>query len=295
MPLITEPEFSLLVEEVDTAFNAGIAAAVQASPAPIYMETTSTGESRTHAWLNGISGWEKWVDERRMQRLKGDAFRIVNEDWENGIVVKRKEVEDNELADAQNRARLLGEEVVNWRTDLSWDVIANGLSAAPEHAAYDDLPLFSDSHPTGSNYIAGANEFWALADLSKFAKPVIFQNRVAPEMQPPPYSHLFEFNEYKFGLRARGNAAPGLPQTIVGSKTTLDETNLSDAIERLSTMKRSPGERRYWRGRGTHLFVTPGNATPAKKLIAAMYGASGESNIFHQAVTVVEVPELIGV
>lgn len=295
MSLITEPEFDLLVEEVDTAFNAGIAAAIAATPAPIFMETSSTGESKTHAWLNGITGWEEWVDERRHQRLEGEAFRIVNKTWENGIVVRRQEVEDNELANAQNRARLLGEEVVNWRTDLSWDVIRNGLSAAPEHAAYDGLPLFDDTHPTGSNYITGAGDFWALARLGGFAKPVIFQNRIRPEMQPPPYSHLYDFDEYKFGLRARGNAAPGLPQTIVGSKATLDKTNLSDAIERLSVMKRSVKEHRFWRGPATHLFVTPGNATEAKELITAMYGSAGESNVFHNLVTVVEVPELIGV
>ena len=57
---------------------------------------------------------------------------------------------------------------------------------------------------------------WYLADLSPGAKPLIFQERIAPEFQSKAENseNAFDLDEYEYGNRARGNAGYGMWQLI---------------------------------------------------------------------------------
>lgn len=65
--------------------------------------------------------------------------------------------------------------------------------------------------------LAGQDTTWYVADVSKPVKPLIFQQRSAPEFQflnRPTDPEVFMRDEYLFGVRARGEGAGALWQFI---------------------------------------------------------------------------------
>lgn len=61
----------------------------------IAMIVQSTGASTTHAWINQIPGFKKWVGERTLNTLKAGTLTVVNEDFEDTVVVPRNAIEDD--------------------------------------------------------------------------------------------------------------------------------------------------------------------------------------------------------
>jgi len=65
--------------------------------------------------------------------------------------------------------------------------------------------------------LAGQDNTWYLAHTGLPIKPLIFQERTAPEMTPrtaPDSDNVFERDEFQWGVRARGAAGYGLWQLI---------------------------------------------------------------------------------
>jgi phage major head subunit gpT-like protein len=64
---------------------------------------------------------------------------------------------------------------------------------------------------------ASSDTTWYLADSSRPVKPLFFQQRFAPELvsqTDPEAANVFELDEYRYGVRARGAAGYGLWQLI---------------------------------------------------------------------------------
>lgn len=62
------------------------------------MSMPSDTEEEIYAWMMQIPIVRKWIGERKIHRVGNQAYRLVNEDWEQTIAVSRNKLEDGKLA-----------------------------------------------------------------------------------------------------------------------------------------------------------------------------------------------------
>ncbi|MDR0876570.1 MAG: Mu-like prophage major head subunit gpT family protein, partial [Treponema sp.] len=141
-----------------------------------------------------------------------------------------------------------------------------------------------------SNIIgSGTGKPWFLFSLSGSLKPIILQQRTAPEMDEitdVKNESVFMKDSYLYGIRYRGNFGYGLWQQAVASKAALTAANYESARLTMRTFKRDGGAPMGIRP--THLVVDPANEAAARSLLEAQTLASGASNVnFHTAELVV--------
>jgi len=91
-------------------------------------------------------------------------------------------------------------------------------------------------------------------------KPCILQHRDKPELQPqttPESDHVWDYDEYRYGVRARFGLGYGFWQTAYRSNQTLNGDNLTLAAEAMMAFPDNQGK-----PLGIFpdtLVVTPGN------------------------------------
>lgn len=291
--LVNLENVQLLHTMYSAAFQTGLARA-DVSYAEIATAVPSNNKSNTYPWLGDMSDVREWVGDRVVDEMAGHEFTIKNKTWEKTIAVLREDIEDDTYGLYSPMAEDLGFKSRTHRSRLMWSLVTNGEAGL----CYDGKPFFATNHktddgPTQSNLIAGAGAAWYLADLSRPLKPLIFQMRREMELvslTKPEDANVFWTKRFLWGTDGRYNGGYGFWQTMLKSKATLNEANLTAARLQMSTLKDAKGE--LLAMRPTTLIVGPTLETAAEKLILNLSLANGESNIMRGKYKLIVCPYL---
>ena len=266
----------------------------------VVMEVPSTGLLENYGWMKDIPGVREWIGPRFINNLESTGFQIVNKEWEHTLGIKRSAIEDDKLNVFSMAVKMQGETVARHPNEL---VFAQTLLTGFTAGGYDGQYFFDTDHvsytnqgieTTWTNTGGGSGNPWFLMDLSRsYMRPIVFQNRRAPEFTPlvsPSDPNVFMLNEFLYGFYARYAAGFGFHQLAYGAKTTLDVTAYQAARVALSTQFRPDGS--ALAVRGTHLVVGPSNEGAALRLVKNPYLTGGATNEWFGTAEVIVVPQL---
>lgn len=285
MPTIITPA---LMRNIDTAFSTAFnerLTGVETTYARIAMSVPSTTAENFYPYLKTITGMREWVGERVYNRLATDGFVIRNKKFEDTLTVPRETIEDDQYGVFTPIASDLGQAAAELPDDLIWDLVAAGFDTLGPDGQY----FFDTDHPVEnaagaavsvSNFGGGAGAPWYLFDTTRAIKPLIWQSRTETEFvsrMRPDDPHLFDADEYVWGVRRRGAAGYGSWRLAYGSKQTLDATNYSAAR---AAMRSQTDRGRHLRVRPTLLVVPPSLEDAARKLLAAERDSAGATNVW---------------
>lgn len=279
-----------------TALSQAFQASLEATPTvwqSIASLVPSTTASNTYGWLGYFPDVREWIGERQLKDMKQQAYAVTNKLFEATVGVPRTDVEDDNLGTYKLLASAQGQAAKRYPDKLTFDALKNGASSL----CYDGQNFFDTNHPryanvdgTGtasvvSNVTAGSGESWYLLDTSRVLKPIIFQERIKPELQA-----LMDINDekvfmsdlYRFGIRARGAAGYGFWQMAHKSNATLDGAAFAAARVSMEMMR---GDGGVLMGiTPTLLVVPPTLRSQAEELIEADKKANGATNTNYKAV-----------
>ena len=111
----------------------------------IAMETPSTTDAETYAWLGDIPGMREWIGDREVQNLIGSDYTIKNKTWELTFGIPREAVEDDKIGLYNPSVESMGQEAATHPDELVFRLLKDGFSAP----CYDGKPFFSDARPVG--------------------------------------------------------------------------------------------------------------------------------------------------
>ncbi|MBL9102158.1 MAG: Mu-like prophage major head subunit gpT family protein [Myxococcales bacterium] len=234
----------------------------------------------TYAWLGTFPRMREWIGPRIVRGLDGKSYVLENKDWELTLGVPRKSIEDDQFGIYLPFAEQMGMEVKQHKTELVFGALPKGVT----EKGYDGVPFFSANHPVGegtkSNLIAGAGPAWYILDDTQALKSLIFQLRREPELVAKNRTdddNMFWDKEAIWGVDGRYAVGYAFWQTILRSKATLTEDNLSAARRQMRELTDDQGRRLNIRPK--LLLVPPELETTAEKLITSAVIANGESNV----------------
>jgi phage major head subunit gpT-like protein len=265
---------------------------------------TSNTKSNTYGWLGAFPQLREWVGDRVVKDIAESAYQIVNQKYEATLGVDRTDIEDDNLGQYRVLASEMADEVERFFNRHIAILLKDGFTKT----CYDGQNFFDSEHPvyantdgTGSvtpfsNIIGSGDETgspWFLLSLSGSLKPLILQQRSAPEFEEitdTKNDTVFMQDKYLYGIRYRGSFGYGLWQQAVGSKGSLSTDNYQSAREKIQSLKRDGGD-----PLGivpTHLVVGPSHEAAARKIVEAQFQASGASNIHYKTAELIVVPHL---
>ena len=142
--IINGPNLRGIYVGYNTIFNKAFA-----EHAPLYkeiaMETPSTTDAETYAWLGDLPGMREWIGDREVQNLSGSDYTIKNKSWELTFGIPREAVEDDKIGLYNPGVESLGREAATHPDELVFKLLKDGFTAL----CYDGKPFFSDAHPVG--------------------------------------------------------------------------------------------------------------------------------------------------
>ena len=261
----------------------------------------SSSKSNTYGWLGQFHNFREWVGDRVLNDIKANGYTITNKTWENTVSVSRDDIEDDNVGVYSPLFAEMGRAAMSHPDELVFALLAAGDSTL----CYDGQFFFDTDHPvypnadgTGvavnaSNSLAGAGTPWYLLDTSRALKPLIYQERRAPELQVMDDisdEGVFTANAYRFGASIRSNVGFGLWQMAVRSGATLDAAGYTAAREALMGFTADGG--RPLGMRPTMLVVPPTLEAEALAVVKADRDAAGASNVYYNSAEVVVSPWL---
>ncbi|MEM1344855.1 MAG: Mu-like prophage major head subunit gpT family protein [Pseudomonadota bacterium] len=271
-------------------------------------EIQSSAASNTYGWLGRFPSLRQWVGDRVIKDMKAHGYKIDNQTFEATIGIDRDDIEDDVLGTYSPMFEEMG-----YAATIQVDQAVYALlNAGDTTLCYDGQNYFDTDHPvfpnhdgtgtaeTVSNYKDGtANSgtpgpAWFLLQTTRPLKPLIYQNRRAPEFvtkfDPQNSDHVFMKKEYLWGVDRRFSAGFGLWQFAYMSKEPLTSDTLQLAFQDMMAFKADGGT---LLGVIPDLLVVPpaldGAATIAVK---NMFDAAGASNKTYQKVDCATVPWL---
>lgn len=147
--IINGPNLRGIYVGYNTIFNKAFA-----EHAPLYkeiaMETPSTTDAETYAWLGDLPGMREWIGDREVQNLSGSDYTIKNKSWELTFGIPREAVEDDKIGLYNPGVESLGREAATHPDELVFKLLKDGFTAP----CYDGKPFFSDAHPVGDGTVS---------------------------------------------------------------------------------------------------------------------------------------------
>ncbi|WP_239352712.1 Mu-like prophage major head subunit gpT family protein [Snodgrassella communis] len=258
----------------------------------VAMFIPSTTDSNVYSWLGSMPNMKEWIGERVINLLKQDAMRIENKLFEATIGVPRTAIEDDQVGNYRKIAQQLGFNAGLLPDKMVWPLLPEGINKK----CYDGQCFFDEEHPVyaksdgsgdvthQSNLTIGTADSaptWYVIDDVNILKPLIWQERVAPDLEAKDSSaesdHVFMVDQYLYGARARGNAGYGFWQLAHAAvKTPLTAKNLDAVILKMRKLKADGGNSLLIKP--TKLIVPPELETTAKELLE-MQIINGTTNI----------------
>ena len=147
--IINGPNLRGIYVGYNTIFNKAFA-----EHAPLYkeiaMETPSTTDAETYAWLGDLPGMREWIGDREVQNLSGSDYTIKNKSWELTFGIPREAVEDDKIGLYNPGVESLGREAATHPDELVFKLLKDGFTAL----CYEGKPFFSDAHPVGDGTVS---------------------------------------------------------------------------------------------------------------------------------------------
>jgi len=187
---------------------------------------------------------------------------------------------------------------------LVFNLIKKGHEASS--LCYDGFPFFHNNHPVYSNvdgtgtatgiknnYVAGGSGVnstpWYLLDTSRALKPIIFQQRQAPEfthMTDRADESVFMRNEYRYGIYSRCNVGFGFWQMAARSTKELNRKHFEEVYDGMRALKADGGN--PLDVRPNILLVPTTLYNKAVEIVGVARDASGADNPNHNRVKIIE-------
>lgn len=222
---ITGIESASQIADLFTASKASFRRGLQmAAPrlAPLAMRVKSTTRTEHYPWLGLAPAMREWLGDRVAKAMSAYEYSITNRKFESTIVIKRDDVDD----DLTGMLSGIFEEMGKTAAMQPDKLLAEALVAGTSTPGYDGVPFFSTAHPVeGSSNQSNAdlgdsNPRWYMVDLSKSIKPLVYQERRAPEFQTFTSlkdENVFKRDEFVWGTSLRSNVGYGLWQLAYAS------------------------------------------------------------------------------
>ncbi|MGF1775897.1 Mu-like prophage major head subunit gpT family protein [Vibrio nomapromontoriensis] len=295
--IATGANLTALYTAVKTNFNQGRSTynALWPQLATLVPSTTMT---ENYAWIGEFTTLREWIGERQINRMKQYGYTLQNKKFEGTEAIPSEYVEDDNYGLLMPKFADMGYAAATHPDQKLFELIQTGFS----EACYDGQYFFDTDHPVGregettsvSNFQTGAGSAWYLFDTSRPLKPFIFQRRkdynLVSKTNHDTSDHVFMFDEYVYGVDARGNWGFGFWQQAFASKATLNDANFDSGFKSMMEFKSDQG--RPLGIMPNLLVVGASNRAAAKKVIEAENKAQGETNTNYKAVQVLVVPWL---
>lgn len=284
------------LEGIFTSFSAIFNQSLEATQTmweQIATRVPSTGAKNDYKWLGAMPKLREWIGERFVQSLEAFNYEVANKDFESTVSVDRNDIEDDQLGVYRPLIQALAQSARMHPEELIFDLLAAGLTSL----CFDGKAFFATDHPVGdgtdSNYDSGSAAAWYLLDTTKFIKPLLFQDRKAPQfvaLDTPENDNVFLRKQYVYGVDYRGNVGYTFWQLAFCSKLTLNATNYAAARKQMLEFKNE-----YDKSLNIMpnlLVVGPSNEGPAKEVLETDRNAAGATNIWRNTAKVMVSPRL---
>jgi phage major head subunit gpT-like protein len=268
---------------ITTAFNTSLTGA-PTSYGQIAMTVRSTTRANVYPKLSEIPGMREWIGERHVTRLSKEGFTLINRRFENTIAVLVDDLADDQYGMYSTLAADFGQTAAELPDELTWEQLEKGFDT--EH--YDGQFFFDTDHPVEdadgvvqsvSNFQGGSGAAWYLVDDTRVIRPLIFQDRLAPQITALTNlsdPNVFNLDEFRWGVKRRCAAGFGAWQLIFASRQPLNATNYAAARQAMMEMRGHRGRKLNLRPR--KLIVSAANEGAARDLLMAERNAAGATN-----------------
>ncbi|MEG1971315.1 MAG: Mu-like prophage major head subunit gpT family protein [Burkholderiaceae bacterium] len=267
------------LKTLNIAFNAafkdgqGQAASLYTQLATVVPSTTGAEE---YAWLGQMPNMREWIGDRVVHGIAAHGYTIKNKPFELTIAVPRAAIEDDRYGVYSPMFTEMGRAVEAHPDQLIFDLLKDG----DAELCYDGTPFFSAAHPVlnrsgkagvQSNVLdtsSSPGPRWFVLDTSRALKPLIYQNRKAPNFvakDKETDDNVFDRAEFRYGTDRRGNAGFGFWQMAQSSNKPLTEASLAEAITAMTARTGDHG--RALGIMGTTLVVPPALEFKARELL----------------------------
>lgn len=260
----------------------------------------TTLQSRTKrallTWLSQAPSLKLWEGERQIKRQSSNEFTVAAKKYELTIGIDEDDLEDAAEVDSlANEIANAGEASAQHPDQVIWDFLDTQGETA---IGYDNVPLLSAVHPlkngnTYSNLIGGGGSPWYLLDTRNRAKGLIWMVRKEYDLEVKLASQSetgFMTGKHLFGIKARVEVAPGVPNRILKSSAVLDDTSFKAAFTQMREYKGDAG--RPIVVMPTVLMVAPSNEFAARDILNRTLIGGGNSNVIQNMVQIVVNPYL---
>jgi len=260
--IVNQANLSILFTAYKAAFQGGLGQAPSqyGQVATIVPSSTSIEE---YAWLGQLPGMREWIGDRVVQGLSTHGYNIKNKLFEMTIGVPRTAIEDDQYGVYGPLFTEMGRSAAANIDQLVFSLLGAGRTAL----CYDQKPFFSVAHDVinakgktvsqGNVDDDGTGPTWYVLDTTRALKPMIWQNRKAPNFvakDKETDENVFNSAEYKYGIDSRGNTGFGFWQLAYASNKALNKANLEAAIVAMTSRT---GDQGRPLGINPNLLVTP--------------------------------------
>ena len=267
-----------------TSFEGGLGQAASMYTRIATVVPSSTRENR-YGWLGQMPSVREWVGERHVHGLASHDYSIVNRSFEMTVGVPRDDIEDDIFGVYAPLFEEMGMAVGAQPDEMIFGLLKDGFTTPCYDGQYyfdtDHRVLGANGEPTTvSNTGGGSGDPWFLLCANRALKPLIFQDRRAPQFVRKDRAdddNVFDRKEFVYGVDCRRNAGFGFWQMAYGSKDTLNATNYAAARAALQGMK---GD--YGRPLGlvpNLLVVPPSLEGAALEILNAERDSAGATNV----------------
>lgn len=275
------------LEGLRTAFNTLFNDAF-GGVAPTYtrvaMTVPSTTRENDYRWMAKLPKMREWLGDRVINNVAQEGFKIVNKDFELTVGVDRNDIADDQIGIYNPLIAEMGRAAAEQPDELVWSLLPSGFTTT----TYDGQFFFDTDHPvvdangvvqSVSNFGGGAGTAWYLLDTSRTVRPLVYQDRQAPQfvaLDNPDDPNVFMKKEFLYGVDKRCNAGFGLWQLAYASKQALTVDNYFAAR---AAMQQMIGENGRLLGIRPTLLVVPPSLEKAAREILTAENINNNTNI----------------
>ncbi|EOF5041047.1 Mu-like prophage major head subunit gpT family protein [Providencia rettgeri] len=271
-----------LIQSLFTGWNGDFQNGLEDAPSQFERIATtvpSTTKSNTYGWLGKFPGMREWIGERVISDMASHGYQLVNRPFESTVGVDRDDIDDDNIGIYSPLFTEMGRAAGVQPDELCFGALTNGFTTL----CYDKQNFFDTDHPIYktvdgkgeathvSNILVDTEykgEPWFVLDCSRAIKPVIFQQRKAPElvaMDKVDDEQNFMRKLIRYGVDTRCEAGYSFWQLAYAGKAALNADNVWSVIQAMRSFKSDGG--RPLAIRPTHLVVPPSMEKEATKLL----------------------------
>lgn len=145
--VVTPALLSNIKKAMNTAFNKGRATVPNFVGRLNLLRVQSQTAEELYGWVKDLPGMEKNVAEITWKAIALDAHSIVNDEFKAGIVIPRKDIEDDQYGTFANLAQKFGQE---GESQPDYELISLMLAMFTTAKAYTGKSFFATNHDIGA-------------------------------------------------------------------------------------------------------------------------------------------------